>query len=83
MKKNKPTTAKATAKRPRGEDAGAYPKGWTRKQVKALADYYDNQPDDEAIAEAEAAYRSNTVTMMAVPVELVPKVQKLIAKRAG
>jgi hypothetical protein len=82
MKKNK-TTAKTSSKRPRREDAGALPRGWTRKRVKALADYYDNQSDEQAIAEAEAAYRSTTVTMMAVPVDLVPKVQKLLAKRAG
>ncbi len=64
-------------------DAGAYPKGWDRKRAQALADYYDHQSDEEAIAEAEAAYRSTTMTMMAIPVELVAKVQKLLAKRAG
>jgi hypothetical protein len=84
MKKNaKAATVKAPRKRSGLVDAGAYPKGWDRKRVQALADYYDNQSDEEAIAEAEAAYRSTTVTMMAIPVELVPKVQKLLAKRAG
>jgi hypothetical protein len=34
----------------------------------------ENQTDQEAIAEDEAAYHSATVTMMAVPVELVPAV---------
>ena len=82
-KKSKSIIPKAGGKRPRRPDAGALPKGWTRKRVQALADYYDHQSDEEAIAEAEAAYRSTTVTMMAIPVELVPKVQKLLAKRAG
>ena len=36
-----------------------------------------------AAAEDDAAYRSSRFTMMAVPVDLVPAVQKLIAKRAG
>jgi hypothetical protein len=59
------------------------PKGWTAKAVKALADHYDNQSEADAAAEDNAAYKSTRLTIMAVPVELVPKVQKLIAKRAG
>jgi hypothetical protein len=82
-KRAKAKTSKAPGKRPRREDPGAYPKGWDRKRVQALADYYDHQSDEEAIAEAEASYRSTTVTMMAIPVALVSKVQKLLAKRAG
>ena len=60
-----------------------FPKGWTAKSIKALADYYDNQSETEAAAEDNAAYKSTRLTMMAVPIELVPKVQKMIAKRAG
>lgn len=59
------------------------PKGWTDREIKSLAAHYDNQSEDEAVAEDEAAYQSTRLTMMAVPVELVPKVQQLIAKRAG
>jgi hypothetical protein len=52
--------------------------------VQALIDHYENQSDDEAIGEAEAAYRSTRLSMMPVPVELVPAVERLIAKkRAG
>lgn len=32
-----------------------FPPGWDEEKVKGLADYYDNQSDEEAIAEAEAA----------------------------
>jgi hypothetical protein len=64
-------------------DPNRYPKGLNRKKVKALIDHYENQTDEEAIAEAEAAYNNARITMMAIPVELVPKVQKLISKRAG
>ena len=60
-----------------------YPKGWTARQIKELADHYDNQSEDQAVAEDEAAYRSTRLTMMAVPVQLVPKVQKMITKLAG
>ena len=64
-------------------DRSPYPPGWNRKRVQAVIDHYDNQTDDEAIAEAEASYASVKTTMMPIPVELVPQVQKLIAKRAG
>ena len=59
------------------------PKGWTLRQVNALARHYENQSDDQAAREDDAAYESTTVTMIAVPVELVSRVQKLIARRAG
>ncbi len=65
------------------KDPNRYPKGWDAKRVQAVIDHYENQTDDEAIAEDEAAYRSCAVTMMAIPVELVPKVSKLIARRAS
>ena len=64
-------------------DPNQYPKGWNRKRVEAVIKHYDNQTDDQAIAEAEAAYRDDKTAMMQVPLELVPEVEKLIAKRAG
>jgi hypothetical protein len=78
--KKKPAShaAKASAK-----DPSRYPKGWDRKKVRAALRHYENHSDADAIAEAGAACESNCVTMMAVPVELFPKVQKLIARRAG
>ena len=60
-----------------------YPKGWNAKQIKDLAEHYESQSEDEAVSEDEAAYRSTRLTMMAVPVSLVPKVQKMITKLAG
>jgi hypothetical protein len=60
-----------------------FPKGWDKKKVNRLIKHYETQSGDDAVAEDEAAYRSTQVTMMAVPVALVPQVQKLIAKRAG
>jgi hypothetical protein len=44
-------------------------------------DHYDAQDDEEAVAEDEAAIESTTYTVMEVPVELVPAVRELIAKR--
>jgi len=59
---------------------GRFPPGWNQKRVQEALDYYENQTEDEAVAEHEAAYESRTETMMAVPVDLVPTVRELIAK---
>ncbi len=59
------------------------PKGWNAKSIKTLIDHYETQSEDEAAREDDAAYESTRMTIMAIPVELVPKVQKLIARRAG
>jgi hypothetical protein len=61
--------------------AGHLPKGWTQKRAREIAAYYDNQSDEEAIAEAEAAYKANTVSMMAIPIDLVPAVEQLLKRR--
>ena len=63
--------------------AAHLPNGWTQKRADQVARYYDNQSDEEAIAEAEAAYKSEEFAMMAIPRKLVPAVTRLLAKRAG
>ena len=57
-----------------------FPRGWDEEKVKALADYYDQQTDDEAIAEAEAAFEAEGQTLVMVPVELMPAIRELLAK---
>lgn len=64
-------------------DPSPYPKGWNRKRAQAVIDHYENQSDNDAIAEAEAAYNAVTTAMIAVPVQLVSEVDRLIARRAG
>jgi hypothetical protein len=39
------------------KDPNRYPKGWNRARVQALLDHYENQTDDEAVAEDDAAIR--------------------------
>lgn len=58
------------------------PRGWTEKKIQELAEYYDQQTEDEQLAEHEAAYTAADQTMMGVPTELVPKVRRLIARGA-
>jgi hypothetical protein len=58
-----------------------YPAGWDEARVKQVLAHYEEQSDDEAVAEDEAAYESTTHTAMEVPVDLVPAVRELLAKR--
>lgn len=58
-----------------------FPEGWNEERVRKLLEHYEAQSDEEAVAEDEAAYDSITHTAMEVPVDLVPKVRELIAKR--
>ena len=58
-----------------------FPPGWDEERVRRVLEHYEAQSDEEAVAEDEAAYDSTTHTAMEVPVELVPAVRELIAKR--
>jgi hypothetical protein len=61
-----------------------FPAGWDEERVRRVLDHYESQSDEEAVAEDEAAYESTTHTAMEIPVELVPQVRELLAKkRAG
>jgi hypothetical protein len=60
---------------------GNYPTGWDEERVRRVLEHYETQSDGEAVAEDEAAYEATTHTAMEVPVELVPAVRELIAKR--
>ncbi len=58
-----------------------YPPGWDAERVRRALEHYEAQSDEEAVAEDEAAYDTTTHTAMDIPVELVPAVRELIAKR--
>ena len=51
--------------------------------MQSVIDYYENQTEDEAIAEAEAGLRSESIKLMEVPTELVPVVLELISKHSA
>src|SRR6266508_3705015 len=71
-----PTSAQEEAMR-----QAKYPPGWDEERVRRVLAHYEAQSDEEAVAEDEAAYETTTHTAMNVPVELVPLVRELIAKR--
>jgi hypothetical protein len=58
-----------------------YPAGWDEDHVRRVLKRYETQSDEEAMAEDEAGYAATTHTAMEVPVELVPAVRELIARR--
>jgi len=57
-----------------------FPKGWDEERVHRVLAHYENQTEEEALAEDEAAFEDRTQTTIDVPVELVPAVRELIAK---
>ena len=57
------------------------PQGWDEARVARVAKHYDEQPEDEAVAEDEAALGGEAPTLMKVPAKLVPAVRRLIAKQ--
>ena len=57
-----------------------FPKGWDEERVRQILDHYESQTEEEAVAEDEAAYETSSQTVMIVPNELVPTIEKLIAE---
>jgi len=56
-----------------------FPAGW-KDRVRLLLRHYEEQTDDEAVAEDEAAFRKRGQTVMVVPRGLVPAITKLIQR---
>jgi hypothetical protein len=60
---------------------GNFPEGWDEDRVRRVLEHYEKQSDEEAVAEDEAVYESTTHTAMEIPVDLVPQVRELLARR--
>lgn len=58
-----------------------FPAGWDEERVRRILAHYEDQTEEEAVAEDEAAYDDPNQAMIEVPRELVPAVRALIAKR--
>lgn len=58
-----------------------FPAGWDEDRVKHVLAHYEEQSEEEAIAEDEAAFEAQDQTIMEVPTDLVPTIRDLIAKR--
>ena len=57
-----------------------FPRGWDEARVRRLLSHYESQTEEEAVAEDEAAFEDDSQAVVLVPKELVPEVQKLIAR---
>ena len=57
-----------------------FPPGWDEDRVRRLLSHYEEQTEEEAVAEDEAAFEDDTKAFIEVPRELVPEVRKLIAR---
>jgi hypothetical protein len=60
-----------------------FPKGWDEKRVKSVLAYYEQQSEEEAVAEDEAAHEDTSQAFIEVPSELVSEVRELIARHAS
>ncbi len=56
-----------------------FPPGWDEDRVRRGLAHYEEQAEEEALAEDEAAFEDRTHTVMEIPVDLVPEVWKLLA----
>lgn len=57
-----------------------FPPGWDEERVRKVLAHYDQQTEEEAVAEDEAAFEDSTQTVIEVPKELLPAIRDLIAK---
>ncbi len=57
-----------------------FPADWDEQKVRRVLTHYEEQTEEDAVAEDEAGIQSSD-TVMNVPHELVSKVRELIAKR--
>jgi cytochrome c553 len=77
-------TMRKLAKKPKkATTAQKFPPGWDEDRVRKLAAHYENQTEDEAVAEDKAAYAAEGQTVMIVPTELVPGIRQLLKRRQG
>jgi len=57
-----------------------FPPGWNEERVRKVLAHYEQQAEEEAVAEDEAAFEDSTQTVIEVPKELLPAIRELIAK---
>ena len=57
-----------------------FPKGWDEDRVRSVLARYEQQTEDEAVAEDEAAWEDRSATFVEVPTKLLPRVRELLAR---
>ena len=59
------------------------PPGWNAERITKVIKHYDNQTEEEAVAEDESYLGTSNSTWMEIPLELVPAIRDILAKRAS
>jgi hypothetical protein len=57
-----------------------FPPGWDEARVSRVLAHYENQTDEEALAEDEAVFKGMKRTVIEVPVELMPVIREVLAQ---
>ena len=57
-----------------------YPPGWDEDRVRRVIAHYEQQTEEESVAEDEAAFEDEDLAVVEIPKELVPAVRDMIAK---
>ena len=57
-----------------------FPPGWDEERVRKVLAHYEEQTEEEAVAEDEAAFENQNQAVIEVPHKLVPIIRELIAK---
>jgi hypothetical protein len=57
-----------------------FPPGWDEKRVERVIAHYEQQTEEEGVAEDEAAFEDSSQTVIEVSKELLPAIRELIAK---
>ena len=60
-----------------------FPPSWDEERVQSVIAHYEQQTEDEAVAEDEAAFADESSVLIEVPIELVPAVRELIAQHVA
>jgi len=55
-----------------------FPPGWDEERIQSVLAHYEQQTEEEAVAEDEYALEQEGQTFILVPNELLPKIQELI-----
>lgn len=60
-----------------------FPPDWDEDHMRQVLEHYEGQSEDEAVSEDEEAFGVPRETVMEVPIELVPVVRELIARKSA
>ncbi len=59
------------------------PEKWDEDRIKRVLNHYENQSEEEALAEDEMAWEDKANSFMEVPNDLIPVIRELIAKKVA